>query len=59
MISHQGAWVAQLVERPTLGFGAGHGLGVGGSSPTSGFSLPLYPFPHSQVLSLSSSLSSK
>jgi len=33
-----GAWVAQLVEGPTLGFGSGHDVRVtgSGSSPTSG-----------------------
>ena len=28
-----GAWVTQLVKRPTLGFGSGHGLKVHGFGP--------------------------
>ena len=31
-----GTWVAQSVERPTLGFGSGHDPRVVGSSPASG-----------------------
>ena len=32
----RGAWVAQSVKRPTLGFGSGHGLTVGGFKPQIG-----------------------
>jgi len=32
----RGAWVAQLVERRTLDFGSGRGLGVVGSGPALG-----------------------
>ena len=32
----EGAWGAQSVKRPTLGFGSGHDLTVVGSSPMSG-----------------------
>jgi len=44
-------WGAQSVERTTLGFGSGRGVGVVRSSPTSlggvclRFSLSLHPFP--------------
>ena len=31
-----GAWVAQWVGHPTLGFGSGHGLAVGGFEPRIG-----------------------
>ena len=44
----RGAWVAQLVEHPTLGFSSGHDLKVVRSSPVSGSvlsgeSLSLHP----------------
>ena len=32
-ITFRGAWVAQLVERPTLDFGSGHDLTVHGFEP--------------------------
>ena len=63
----QGAWVAQLVEHPTLDFGLGHDLTAVGSSPTSGSVLTVWSLlgilsfslcvPHSRSPSLSLSLS--
>ena len=38
-----GAWVAQLVERPTLDLGSGLGLGVESSSSTLGSTLGMEP----------------
>ena len=64
-IGFRGAWVAQSVEAPTLGFGSGHQLTIRGPSPASGsvltarsllgiLSLPLpLTLPRSRFLSLS------
>ena len=61
----RGAWVAQSIERLTLGFGSGHDLIVHGSGPVPGFvlevqgllgilSLPFsLPRPPARSLSLS------
>ena len=38
---HRGAWVAQQVERLTLGYGSGYDLSVVNSSPTSGSALTM------------------
>ena len=42
-LSFGGLWVAQSVERPTLGFGSGHDLRVMRSNPRSGFPLGVEP----------------
>ena len=42
-ILRQGAWVAQLVEHLTFGFGSDHDLRVVGLSPTSGSVLRAQP----------------
>ena len=39
----RGAWVAQLVERPTSDFGSGHDPRVVGLSPVSGSALSVEP----------------
>ena len=39
----RGAWVAQLVERPTLDLGSGHDPRVVRSSPALGFRLSVEP----------------
>ena len=48
-----GAWVAQLVKWPTLGFSSGHHLTVVSLSPTSGSELTAQSPPWALCLPLS------
>ena len=48
----RGAWVAQLVKRPTLDFSSGRGLKVLGSSPALGSALSVELAGDSLSLSL-------